>query len=540
MLREKAKAKLIKHLDRVPDDADSWLELARLRFSTGDDAGGMSAAERVPPNHPLYPRALLWTLKYLDSRDKSGLDSKVEVLANLLISQGTWELFVDLITLLNTWGYHGVSESLVVTFMRQHGSLASGYLLLGRALFAGGRYELAWQVARSIWPGNEHSFADKIGPMPFQRSHRKRPHADIKDRIDACVAAANTADADIVPYRLGGGDADLDDHRGASILLVGPETNNQVFENEILAYYALSASECGLDVQVHLDDAIVYPENSRTSDAYAMKRLTLLGERIIECAPSLLIVDATYIARSWTITPEFLAGLKRRHKSRIAVIIRDNPHAGLHIALPWAEVVDVVIVFEPRAAILDTAFRAKTLVLPPPLPKSLFGSGEIPAERDLALMFAGTASGFRPMILSALISADIDFTYFDDAHRQREMATVADYTAVLKRSRCCLNFSYHDEDTGGRDGRIATGRVWEAIAAGCALIEQENASTEAFFVPYLHYLPYRGVDEIIDFTCFLECHEEERTALTRRADEWRLAHYGPRRIWGTLLARALA
>ncbi len=208
--------------------------------------------------------------------------------------------------------------------------------------------------------------------------------------------------------------------------------------------------------------------------------------------------------------------------------------------MPWAEVADVVNVFEPRAAILDTAFSDKTLVLPPPLPKSLFGSGEKPAERDLALMFAGTASGFRPMILSALINADIDFTYFDDADRQREMATVAEYTAVLKRSRSCLNFSYHDEDTGGRDGRIATGRVWEAIAAGCALIEQKNASTEAFFVPYLHYLPYRGVDEIIEFTRFLECHEEERTALTRRAGEWRLAHYGPRRIWGTLLARALA
>jgi hypothetical protein len=44
---------------------------------------------------------------------------------------------------------------------------------------------------------------------------------------------------------------------------------------------------------------------------------------------------------------------------------------------------------------------------------------------------------------------------------------------------------------------IETGRGWEAIAAGCALIEQENASTEALFVPYLRYLLYRDVDEIV-------------------------------------------
>ena len=538
--RDEAKATLTKNLERVPDDADSWLELARLCFSTGDDAEGRLAASRVPPDHPLYPRALLWTLKYQETDDKSGLDSQVEALANLLISRGTWDLFEDLIKLLNKWGYYGVSESLLVTFMRQHGALASGYLLLGRILFAGGRYDLAWQVYRSIWPGNEDEFFDKIGPMPVDRFHRESSFDGIVARIESRVAAEERADPDIAPYTLGGGDADLDDHRNASIFLVGPETNNEVFENEVLTYYDLSARECGLDVHSHLDNAIVYPENTRTSDAYAMKRLKRLTEHVVDTAPDLVVVDATYFARPWTITPEYLAWLKRQMNSRIAVFIRDCPHAGLHVTLPWAEVADVIIVIEPRAAILDTVYRDKTLVLPPPLPESLFSSGENPTDRDLALMFAGSTAGCRPMILSALLCAHIGFTYFDDAQRQQEMATVADYTAVLKRSRCCLNFSYHDEDTGGRDGRIATGRVWEAIAAGCALIEQENASTEAFFVPYLHYLPYHSADEIIHFTRFLERHDDYRIALTGRARAWRLAHYGPRQVWGALLARALA
>ena len=45
--------------------------------------------------------------------------------------------------------------------------------------------------------------------------------------------------------------------------------------------------------------------------------------------------------------------------------------------------------------------------------------------------------------------ADIEFTYFEDAECHQEIAKLADYTAVLKRTRCCLNFSYHDEEIGG-------------------------------------------------------------------------------------------
>lgn len=66
----------------------------------------------------------------------------------------------------------------------------------------------------------------------------------------------------------------------------------------------MSARECGLDVHTHLDDVIFYPENTRTSNAEAMKRLKRLGERIVDSALTLLGVDTTYIARSWTITPD--------------------------------------------------------------------------------------------------------------------------------------------------------------------------------------------------------------------------------------------
>ena len=69
MSREFAKTELTKKLDRNPDDADSWLKLARLCFSTGDDAEGHSAADRVPTDHPSYPRTLLWALKHHDPDD---------------------------------------------------------------------------------------------------------------------------------------------------------------------------------------------------------------------------------------------------------------------------------------------------------------------------------------------------------------------------------------------------------------------------------------------------------------------------------------
>ena len=102
----------------------------------------------MPLDHPSYPRALLWTLKCHDSDDKSGLDRKVRILSNLLILRGSWKLFVELLKLLNKWAYHCVSEGLLTAFMRQHGSLTRGYLLLIRPPFSGVRYERAWQASK--------------------------------------------------------------------------------------------------------------------------------------------------------------------------------------------------------------------------------------------------------------------------------------------------------------------------------------------------------------------------------------------------------
>ena len=99
-------------------------------------------------DHPSYPWALLWILKCYDSGDKSDLDSKVRILSNLLILRGSWKLFVELLKLLNKWTFHRVSEGPLTAFMRQHGSLASGYLLLIRPLFSGGLYERAWQASK--------------------------------------------------------------------------------------------------------------------------------------------------------------------------------------------------------------------------------------------------------------------------------------------------------------------------------------------------------------------------------------------------------
>ena len=50
-----------------------------------------------------------------------------ETLANLLIAGGMWDQCWELVELLNEWGYHRVSEGLLVTFMRRHGPSTKEY-----------------------------------------------------------------------------------------------------------------------------------------------------------------------------------------------------------------------------------------------------------------------------------------------------------------------------------------------------------------------------------------------------------------------------
>ncbi|RAU20799.1 hypothetical protein CU669_16120 [Paramagnetospirillum kuznetsovii] len=106
--------------------------------------------------------------------------------------------------------------------------------------------------------------------------------------------------------------------------------------------------------------------------------------------------------------------------------------------------------------------------------------------------------------------------------------------AMLTGASAILNISAHSPKD-----HLITGRVWETLAAGALLVEQDNPSTAKFFPPYRHYLPWTNVEDIVHIAKFIK----RRPDLARRvADEghaWAKRHYGVTAFWTALLGHAL-
>jgi hypothetical protein len=97
-----------------------------------------------------------------------------------------------------------------------------------------------------------------------------------------------------------------------------------------------------------------------------------------------------------------------------------------------------------------------------------------------------------------------------------------------------LNVSRH-----GPGQHLVTGRVWETVAAGALLIEQDNPATAHYFVPYRHYLPWRSIEEIVHLAHFIERRPDAIARIAGDAHAWASARYGADRFWSTLLDHAL-
>ncbi len=358
---------------------------------------------------------------------------------------------------------------------------------------------------------------------------------EIRQKIDARFDAVRSGTLGREPIPLAAGEGDFS---GLSVMIVGPSRTNRFFPNDCVDQYVATGIECGISVRAYSDDVIVYGSEARCSDAAARKHLADFATAVEDERPYVLMLDCGFASNPRTITPAFIHDLRQRCACRVVCLMRDCLDDNVAITEEWITVADTLVVGDPKAAIYSDKYRdlhAKVLTLPTiPTERALYhGDG---ARRDLPLTFIGSVfHPSRPMVLSALLTADVAFeAVFGD--RRRDVApTKEGYVAFLRRSRATLIISVHSETE-----RLVTARVWQAIACGTVLVEQENEGTASFFVPYLHYLPWNNVADIVQTARLLEKNDDYRKRIARAGSDWYLQHYNAARLWTTLLEHACA
>jgi hypothetical protein len=305
-------------------------------------------------------------------------------------------------------------------------------------------------------------------------------------------------------------------------------------ENDLAAHFAQSAALAGIELTVHLDSALCWPFSFPATDQMISHQIALFTEKLDHMRPDVVIFDCLG-APQRSLTPDMLTRLRDRFGFRLICMMRDSHIGAQNTVKTWLPICDSLVVFDPHSIGLIAHLphaQAKVIALPVP---AMNGPYLARPGRTRGVVFVG-ALGFKPRlpVLAELAGLPIDFEAIVGARRNELVPNMAAYAGLLTQARAVLNFARH-----GTDVFLVTGRVWESIAAGALLIEQENPITAELFKPYRHYLPWRNVTDIAHIAQFIVARPDLAQRIADEAHAFAGKHYNAQSFWCRLLAHAL-
>lgn len=134
------------------------------------------------------------------------------------------------------------------------------------------------------------------------------------------------------------------------------------------------------------------------------------------------------------------------------------------------------------------------------------------ARRDIDVAFVGMQSSGpdRASAIAKLRWQDIDVLAVGG--QGENCLPITEVAATHQRARLVVNVArIHDSAWARR------GRVFEAMGCGALPVENQNPHTDRWFVPGVHYAPWRDLDELVTTVRHHLQHETQRQLRARDA-----------------------
>lgn len=151
-------------------------------------------------------------------------------------------------------------------------------------------------------------------------------------------------------------------------------------------------------------------------------------------------------------------------------------------------------------------------------------------NKPIPVSFIGSRKSFSDRLsgLAALEGAGIPVLVRGGRHE--DQLTFVDYFHLLGASAITLNFSRNP--AGARQIKA---RVFEAMASGCCLIEDQNEVTAKFFEPGREYLDWRSADELVDVVLRMMRSPTERAAIAEAGRRRFERDYSSSAFWSKIV-----
>lgn len=312
-------------------------------------------------------------------------------------------------------------------------------------------------------------------------------------------------------------------------------------EHELAVFFQTSARDVGLEILFFPSEPLTNPKGFPPERQYS--ELDRLGRLILSAKPDWVIFDELCNQKPGgeyagpEVFKNIFSTLKARQPFKLAAFYPDSwmPDclATIDYVRPFADVVWHLNSYPPGTN--GSTAGAKMFWAPIPYPELLFQPG--PNGKDLETAFVGSLYRYnypRGLWLALIKSRAIACDLFLSKHTTGDSkagATAQEYAAFMSRLKISVNFSAR---TTSR--KILTGRAWESILSKSLLLEEENEEITRFFVPFVHYIPFRNIGELGAYVSFFQRNEAARRTIAERAFGWFQRCFSKERIWSDLIS----
>lgn len=262
--------------------------------------------------------------------------------------------------------------------------------------------------------------------------------------------------------------------------------------------------------------------------------IAALRDHLARFRPDLVVFEGVFIGGDGAISADDLGALKSEFGFRLATL---TPDAGLYLpnyAAYWAPVSDLIVTLTDSPS-LDAARPHCPVILFPgtPMDRALIDRLGSKARAN-EILYVGARKRYRDLLCAHLVEAGLPTkVLFTQQGRETSLRT-HDYLALHKEVSIVLNNGLISASEA-----ILTGRIFEAIAAGAVLLQQDFAAMRAHFVPFVHYAPFETCAEMAANARILIQHTEIREELSANALSFYDRNYAAAPFWGALLEKAL-
>jgi len=147
-------------------------------------------------------------------------------------------------------------------------------------------------------------------------------------------------------------------------------------------------------------------------------------------------------------------------------------------------------------------------------------------NKDINVSFQGQASayrGYRKKTIDYLQDKNVA-GYFSLANRSIQNSHV-DYAKITRQSKCVINFSY------SVDCEQLKSRVFEAFFSGSLLFESSNRQIEAYFEPYVDFIPFSSEVDLLEKINYYITRPDKLKKISSNANLKSLKNYSSDKFW---------